>query len=262
LVTGLGVHWDKEMSDKIQGWINDSDSNQNGTIDFGEFCLVISKMWAANLHDIRGAARHLLVKDRTVSLQSVHGTYLAANKEGEVYASKMEAGASETFVLKRNANGNICLQSRFGKFMVVIDSEDFRVDCNGDIGTQFKMTTLEDERITLTPASKAEMGGSLFVRDNGTVAVSDGNPADIPYTMFAVVSHEELHKKCWSKSTVRTCPQTSIAEARKRSKEFGTPRLAEGGDLLSPGMEKAIYDMDAALDNNVLSARGGGVAVR
>jgi len=249
LIVNIGVKWDRETSDQIIEWIAEGDANNNGTIDFGEFCLVISKMWAANLHDIKGAARNLMVKDRTVSLKSVHGTYLAAGKDGSCSAPRTEAGEAETFIMKRNPdNGCICLQSRHGKFIKVTESD---VACNGDTGTDFKLTTQEDERIILT--TTGALGGHLFVHSDGKVQVSDGNPADIPFTIFSVVSHEELHKKCWSKS-VSSKPKIDIKEARKRSKEGSTPRMM---DPLSPGMSNAIANMDAALDNKaLLSARG------
>jgi len=254
LIVGLGVKWDKEVSDKIMAWITESDDNNNGSIDFGEFCLVISKMWAANLHDIRGAARDLLVKDRTVSLQSVHDTYIAATKDGILSARRHEAGDTETFVMKRNPNGNICLQSRWGKFVKVLDDDHTNLDCKSDRGTEFKLTTLEDERVVLSASTPT--GGNLFVRGDGSVAVSDGNPADLPFTIFTVVSHEELHKKCWSKSSiVIKAKPTTIAEARKRSKDLRTPRETE--DPVSPGLKKSIDDIDSRLETKaLLSARG------
>lgn len=245
LVTGLGVKWDKEVSDKIIQWIGESDQNQNGTIDFGEFCLVISQMWAANLHNIRGAARNMLVKDRTVSLRTVHGSFLAASEDGVVTAPRSEAGEAETFVMKRKPNGNVCLASRWGNFISVVETD---VDAKrSDGGTEFKVATLEDERITLTASTP--MGGPLFVGTDGSVAVSDGNPDDVPFTMFSIVSHEDLHKKCWSKDMSKP-PKPVSVEARRKSK---SPRDVEAL-MLSPGMKQAADDIDTALESHRLSS--------
>jgi Ca2+-binding EF-hand superfamily protein len=250
MITTIGVKWDKDMSDIIMGWIGDADVNQNGTIDFGEFCLVISKMWSANIKDIRGAARKLQVKDRTVSLRSVHGTYVAASKEGQLSALNTTAGDLETFVMKKQVSGCFCIQSRFGKFLKAVESD---VDCTStEKGTEFKLTTLEDERITL--GASTSFGGNLFVQADGTVAMSDGNPALEPFTYFSVVSHEELHKKCWSKIMAPKPKALSIGEVRKRSKDKCAP---PEDDPLSPGMAKTIGDLDQALEAKaMLSARG------
>jgi hypothetical protein len=222
-------------------WVAEGDENQNGTIDFGEFCLIISKMWAANFHDIRGAARERLVKDRQVSLKSVHGTYLAASRDGQVTSLRAEAGDAETFVMARNPNGNICLQSSFGKFITVVDTV---VQCIADAGTQFKVITMEDELIIL--AASTSMGGNLFVRGDGVVAVSDGNPADVPFTFFTAVSREDSGTKCWSKTVMTRKPRKGVE--RKGSKDS---RIS----LDDPALASAIQDMDSSLERKS-SARG------
>jgi len=249
LISEMGVKWDKQMSETILGWIQEADENNNGTIDFGEFCLVIAKMWQNNLKDIRGISRELSAKDKIVSLKCVHGTYLAAGKDGSVTASRTEAGDPETFVMKKQPNSNVCLLGRPGKYLKVTD---WSIAATGDNnGTEFKVTTLEDERIQLTAST--QLGGQLFVNTELLVAISDGNPADAAYTLFQVVSHEDLHKKCWSKAV--RCPlKVDLVEARKNS--VGTPRV----DPLSPGMADLIQSMDDALEAS--SARGSGRAIR
>ena len=42
-LAGLGVKWDKVLSDNIVGWINESDQNKNEMIDFGEIACRVSR---------------------------------------------------------------------------------------------------------------------------------------------------------------------------------------------------------------------------
>jgi Ca2+-binding EF-hand superfamily protein len=242
LITSLGVQWDRDASETLRTWIEQGDVNSNGTIDFGEFCVVISKMWSSNFHNIRGAARNFGAADRVISLLSVHGTYVAANEDGTITALGREAGKPETLTMLRSPTGNICLRSTFGKFFTVVELD---VQANGDNGTQFKVATLEDERIVLSASTS--LGGQLFVTSEGAVAISDGNPADVPFTTFVVVSHDELHKKCWSKH-VPAMPAKSEVRRRSKSKE----------DIRAPcpAVQEAITAVDTALELKKSSARG------
>jgi len=247
LVASIGVKWDNDFSVTVKQWLHEADENNNGTIDFGEFCLLIGKLWSSNLHDIRGASRKFLKKDTIVSLKGVHGFFVSVNEQGEVMARAEKTGPCETFTMIRLPSGNATFKGAFGKSLVCIDE---KVECTGDSGTQFKVLTLEDERVQLTASS--QFGGTLFANINGYVAISDGNPADEPNFPFVLIKQDELAKKCWSRLLPKRKPSklvvTNVERRRARSKEVPVEAVP-----MSPGIQSGIDDMEKALEDNKLS---------
>lgn len=248
LISGLGIPWDKEASETVRTWVDKGDDNANGSIDFGEFCIIISKMWSANFKDIRGAARNSLVKDASVSLKTVHNTYVTAAQDGKLIANTAEPEEAEIFIMKRFPSGNISLQTSKGDNIVV---REFDVQACKENGTQFKVTILEDERIILNASTT--LGGPLFVTLDGVLAISDGNPADIPFTIFSVTSHDDLNKKFWSKHLPKKGKsKAEIIEARQKAKSK-SPRPNAS---LCTTVAETINSVDNALEAKKLSARG------
>jgi len=49
----IGLSWGAEGNRDILAWIKDADENNNGEIDFGEFCCLTNKMWTNNFADIQ-----------------------------------------------------------------------------------------------------------------------------------------------------------------------------------------------------------------
>lgn len=244
LLTSIGVKWDSDISSQLKVWLQEADENNNGTIDFGEFCSLIGKMWETNIHDIRGASRKQLKKDMVVSLKSVHGTFITSTKHGEISA-RNRSGFEESFTLIRLANGGVILRNAFGMYMNCDKSDVNRVLCAAESekdAQQFKMTTFEDERVHFVVSSS--QGGNLFVDHGGAVAISDGNPADEPFFPFTVVKQEELEKRCWSRLLIpKRKPSKLVEVGRSRSKM----RAEDPG---SPGKEQAAAAIDNALDQN------------
>mmetsp|Transcript_37613 Transcript_37613/g.66856 ORF Transcript_37613/g.66856 Transcript_37613/m.66856 type:complete len:484 (-) Transcript_37613:127-1578(-) len=240
LITSIGVTWDKDMAEAIGQWVHEADENNNGTVDFGEFCIVISKLWATNLHDVRNASRKFMGREMVSSLKSVSGKFISASSDGQVVATSTEIGANETFTMIRLQSGNVILQSVHGPCLSV-DIDDLR--CKEGSRTEFKVKTLEDERVILTASTAA--GGILFANDEGKVGISDGNPADKPYFPFTVTLHETLVKKNWSR--VKPPKKTK----RRRPSKMSVPaKGAAEEDPTSPGLKEAIALMDEALNTS------------
>jgi len=245
LFTSIGVKWDGEFSTHIKDWILEVDENSNGTIDFGEFCHLISKLWASNLHDVRGASLKYLKKDMLMSLQSVHGRYIGALATGEVIGSGDRVGVNETFTMSRQISGNVTFKGSHGFYIHTIED---KIECTKEVEkecTQFKMTTLEDERVVLVASTP--FGGALYVLESGQVAISDGNPSHEPLSPFTIIKRDDLTKKCWSRALPRRKPSKLVVEGRSNSKSKPRPVVEEP---LSPGMSSVIADIDTALANN------------
>lgn len=238
LFSSIGVKWDAEFSHTIKAWIEEADENNNGKIDFGEFCLVVGKLWAANLHDIRGCARSCGAKDTVVALLSVHGTYLAANAEGQIVAQSAAVADNETFTMISIAPSTVSFRSYHGTFIICSGE---KVECREEnAGTQFKVTTLEDERVILKASTS--FGGTLFAKENGEVALSDGNPDDVPFFPFTIVKKDELTKRAWSKVIPRRSRRPSTLKMSGRKEGAVEP--------ISPDLQLSVDAIDKALDEN------------
>jgi len=247
LFTSIGVRWDAEFSTHIKDWILEADENNNGTLDFGEFCHLISKLWASNLHDVRGASLKFLKKDTLMSLRSVHGHYIGALSSGEVIGTG-QVGANEIFTMSRQISGNVIFKGPHGFYVNTIDD---KIECTREVEkecTQFKMTTLEDERVILVASTP--FGGALYVLESGQVAISDGNPSHEPHSPFTMIKQDDLTKKCWSRSLPKRKPSKLVVEGRSNSKMKAKPVEEEP---LSPGISSGIADIDAALATNMRS---------
>lgn len=247
LISSIGMKWDKDFSETVKQWMLEADENNNGTIDFGEFCVLIGKLWSSNFHDIRGATRKLMKKDIVVSLKSAHDKFVSTNPEGQLSAVNAKAGARETFTMISLPSGCVRFQGPNLKFIKCVETT---LGCTADDpknGTEFKMTTWEDERVVLV-ASNA-FGGTLYATKDGSVALSDGNPADEPNQPFSLVKQEELAKKCWSRLLKVRKPSKLVVERRKQSIDKGSS-MPEGGEPLSPGIQEHIEELEKALEEN------------
>jgi hypothetical protein len=247
MVNSIGVKWDKEFSETIKEWVQEADQNNNGTIDFGEFCIVIGKMWITNLHDVRDATRRFMQKDTVVSLKTVHGRYISVNARGEMFASSTTSGVYETFTRVNLSNGNSMFRGANNLFVKATETQ---LSCTEEnAGTQFKVTTMEDERVILT-ASTA-FGGSVYADKDGAVAVSDGNPRDEPNFPLEIVEQEQLLKKRWSRILPKRKPSKLIVSRQASKQSTHAP-----ADPLSPGIQAGIAEIDAALQDNMMKFRG------
>lgn len=260
LITSIGVTWDNEVSETISKWVDEADENSNGKVDFGEFCIVVSKMWATNLQHVREASRKFMAKEATVSILSVSNSFLGASTSGDVSASSKTVGTDETFTLFRLPSGNILLQSAHGPFLSI--GED-NLQCIEGKKSEFKVKILEDERVLL--AGTGDMG-NVYAKDDGKVGISDGNPILRPFFPFNLVFHDDLTKKSWSKVKPTPTPKTTKRKPSKvRTASKRVSEKASGASLAtsvatddpgSPGLKQAIQDMDQALQRNAaLSAR-------
>jgi Ca2+-binding EF-hand superfamily protein len=246
LMQKIGITWDRDFADTITSWMSEVDENNNELVDFGEFCILTAKLWAHNTQDIRTKCRAFLQKDVTVSLKSIHGTFIATTASGEVYASSRDAGTNETFVMMMHSAASASFKTYDGKFIIVheekVQAEDQRA------GTQFKLTQTDDDKIMLTASTS--FGGMLYVTADGGVAVSDGNPNDAANTPLELVKSEDLKKKCWSRIFPKRRPS--------KLKNVADPRVP-AMEPTSPTLVSSIREIDAHLEQSaIMSARGKG----
>lgn len=246
LISSIGVKWDNEFSHTLKAWMEEADENTNGTIDFGEFCLLIGRLWSANLNNIRGCARGCLATETVLSLRTVHGTLLSASEDGKVSALATSIGSEETLTMISLPSGNVTFKGAYGKFF---NCQEEKVSCDAANGTQFKVTTNEDESIVLKASTS--FGGTLYANSDGMVALSDGNPDDQPNFPLVMMKYDDMTKKCWSRMVRPARPAKINTDGRSRSKDKTLPPMP-----ISPGLADCIKDIDNALDENKASARG------
>jgi Ca2+-binding EF-hand superfamily protein len=238
LLENIGLKWDHEMSETVKSWMQEADENASDTIDFGEFCIFVSKLWTTDYHNIRAACRQFLKKDTAVSLKSVHGTYLGTDTSGDMFARSTTIGQAETFMMSIHTNTNASFRGFHGKS---VDVHEEKVTCLEErSGTQFKMTPQDDDRVIFVAATS--FGGVLYATPDGMVRCSDGNPNDIPNAIFELIRQEDLQKKCWSRSVMKRRPSKLVAPTKKPSLEPDSPT--------SPGLKQSIAEMDEALEAN------------
>lgn len=255
LLTTIGLNWTKDVSEIIAQWVTEADENNNGTVDFGEFCIVVSKMWASNLSGVREVSRKFLAKEVLVSFQSVSSNFISVSNSGEVSATSKTLGVDETFTLFRYPSGNIAVKSVHGEYLSV-DVDD-GIQFKEGKKSELKVKTLEDERVVLSATGYD--GGVLYADDKGNVAMSDGNPADRPFFPLSLIFHDDISKKSWSKvkPTQKATRRPSKLRSSSKRSAMKAPAagLADDDDPGSPGLKAAIKDLDAALLNNTATPR-------
>lgn len=254
LITSIGVTWDSHFSESLKRWLIEVDENSNGTIDFGEFCCLIGKMWSNDLGGIRGASRKHLSKDTIMSLQSVHGKFISTTATGDMDCRSITAGMKESLTMIRLSNGYVRLRGPHGLYVECCGTDARCTVEEEREAAQFEVTTLEDERIKLRVSNRE--GGFMFVGVEGNVCISDGNPLDEPTFPWVVMKQDDLTKKSWSRLLIpKRKPSKMVEEKRRASKG----RLGVG--MPAPGVvldkQADIDDLDRALEDNAVQSRMG-----
>jgi len=70
LFQNIGLKWGSDDNSQLVTWISEYDENRNDTIDFGEFCCIVRKMWDSDFCGIREIA----MKAKNVSPSDVGGS--------------------------------------------------------------------------------------------------------------------------------------------------------------------------------------------
>ena len=210
LLTDVGVTWDTNSTWQIMQWAEELDENQNGTIDFGEFVNIMSRMWETDFCSVRTLALQSFEHDEPVALLDHSGRYLLA-QGSELRAVGTSISTEGTFALNSGPDLHITLRSSEQLYIMVRDNG--RVDCSATSEASAARLSLQwqgDGKVVLQ--SGDAWPTTIVSSETGELTALLGEGSRGPRGSFELVRLNQQHNKKWTKMKQRAPLRPTTAE--------------------------------------------------